>query len=248
LHVELLVERGDSQSWRAFDAESCDGALAAAALIAAVASDEGGSSLPAPGPVAGERSTGAPAGAAEHGSGGLRVDIAAAGVGDVGTLPEFAPGAEVSIGAQGLGFGGRARVRALVTMDEFAEQNDALPGYLERAEFQLLAVSARACASFLTASIDVGPCVGGELDSLSARGQDAAGFAPNAGRTTWTALSTSLLTSARLAAGMGFFVRVDGNVLVTRPHFDMQTPSGRETVDRPSPVSARAAAGLEFFF
>jgi hypothetical protein len=107
-------------------------------------------------------------------------------------------------------------------------------------------VSGRACTSFGTARLDVGPCVGGELDRMSGTGVASAPvFAPGKGRATWGTLVGSVLASVRLSGDVGLFVRFDANVSIVPPRFDVQTPSGRALVEQPSPVAARAAAGVE---
>lgn len=249
-HVVLVVDRDNIQSQRAFETASCDAAVSAAALITAIASDEG--VLPQSPPVLvipRRLANEAPSPAWPRVLNGLQVDIAVAGAGEYGLSPAFAPGAEVSIGGLLPRLGGVVHLRALVTGAYFAPQTDALPGHVESAEFQLVAISGRACTSFGTGRFDVGPCVGGELDRMSGTGVGSPTvFTPGKGGATWGTLVGSLLASVRLTGDVGLFARFDANVSTAPPRFDVQTPSGRQLAERPSPVAARAAAGVELLF
>lgn len=249
-HVVLVVDRDNIQSQRAFEAASCDAAVSAAALITAIASDEGVLPQSPPVPVIPRRlASEAPSPAWRRVLNGLQLDVTLGGTGEYGLSPAFAPGAEVSIGGSLPRLGGVVHLRALVTGAYFAPQTDALPGHVESAEFQLVAVSGRACTSFGTARLDVGPCIGGELDRMSGTGVGSATvFTPGEGSATWATLVGSLLASVRLTGDLGLFARFDANVSIAPPHFDVQTPSGRQLADRPSPVAARAAAGVELRF
>jgi hypothetical protein len=272
-HAQVQVESRGARTAREFDAQSCSEIAAATAVILAVAAEDfpGGApsagqepattpsgesprtaslaTAPAPVPV--------PAAPPADGSGTVaesprfqatgvsRLVLAAGGVLDEGAMPSPSAGAELEAGW--LGEWGRLRVRASWAAGFFPQRATFLanhPG--EGGNFQLFALSGRACVGTARGPLEVAPCVGAEMDAMQASGIGSS--IPGNGSAAWGALLASGRAGLRLSQRFGVGLRVEGVLPLARPQFVVQTPTTDLDVHRPASVGFRAALCAETFF
>jgi hypothetical protein len=168
--------------------------------------------------------------------------------------PVFALGVvgAASLGALpgvGAGLGGRlgvlvGRFRADLSASYWPEHTATLTARpTAGGKIQLVAGDATACWALLRAPLEVSPCLGLELGSMSATGFGVK--ANSDGSALWVA--PALEASAALPIGRHFAARLDVGLLVPalRPPFVLQ---GAGTVYTAGPVVGRATLGLEARF
>lgn len=241
LDIETRSSRGD----RTIEAPTCDALASSAAVVIAMSV-----APPAPDPAPASAAAPAPARASASApdrvleppprSEEARARFLIRGhlIGDTGTLPSTAIGG-------GLAFGVRI-VSGLVVeagANLFASQDGTVGGTPERgASFTLLAAGARACWA-LTRRIEIAPCLGVEVERLSATGFGAARVA-EASSLTWSpevalALRLPIAGPIALRAGLGAILPMSRQSFVI---------NAAGTVHRPEVVAFRAWAGPEVRF
>jgi hypothetical protein len=242
-HAALSVDARGAHGERTLDAEGCPAIASATALIIAVAVEGGMPQEQTP--LAAASAMSAPAAAALPRPPASQLLVGAAGVLDTGMLPSLAPGGEATLG---WGYQWSTwRIRALASASFLAEKtvtNSDGEGGL----FAPIAVSARVCAAAVRGAFDVGPCLGGEFDSMRATGVARgapASFVSLAETGRWVSVLGSVLTSWSFSRHLAIFVRADG-LVSSPPTFGVQP--GEIYVHRPSPVGARGALGVEVRF
>jgi hypothetical protein len=260
----LRVETRDAHGDRTLDAENCEAIASATALIVAVAVEGAAPAQierpaavasppeaaaphalpPAPTPAAPSR----PSPAAPPRSNFM---ASTAGVVDDATLPALAAGFEVTLGWV---YGWSTwRARAMITGSSFPGQQTITvtdPSGEGGSFFTLLAGSGRACASYARGRFDVGPCLGGEIDTMRATGVGAgATFKSFQASGTWGSALGSVIGSWSFARSVALFAHADGLVPLAPPTFVLvRQPSNAHTfVYRPS-VAMRIAVGVEMRF
>jgi hypothetical protein len=249
-HAALSVDAGGAHSDRVLDAESCQAIAKAAALIVAIAVEGKGPTQPQPKPPPVPVQPPRPK-ASGHFESPSEFVVALSGLVDWGLLPAVAPGGELA-----LGWAYRAppfRVRAVASASLFGEQTATLPtSALEGGRFTAFGASARGCASLMKGGLDVGPCVGVEVDTMSAAGfgPSSAGFIPLPRATaTWPAALGSVLASYSLSRHVAIVLRAEGVLpLVKTPTFGVVESSGKDIPLHEPAAGVRAAVGIETRF
>jgi hypothetical protein len=169
---------------------------------------------------------------------------------DDATMPNLAPGAELT-----LGWAYRVsiwRLRLLASGEIFPVQNVSFgpsrPG--ESGHFGLLAGSARACGGIVGHGFDLGPCVGAEVDNMSASGAGSSLTSKLTGSATWGAVVGSVLASWSPWRPLAIMARLDGLLPLARPPFVIHDnlTNADSTVHRPSAEAMRVALGIELRF
>jgi hypothetical protein len=261
--VALDIDRSGTLGTRALDAESCDAAGDAVALMIAIALDPMLSSAPpaaAPAEVPAETPSTVPAPAQplvqsqadpaamplEHASTSTPaqtdaaappLELALVAVGDVGTLP--AP----SAGVGGLAGWRRGRLRLEGGALYVPSQRATLAASARGGTFSLTAGQLRACASVLDRGrLSLAPCVGMELDVMHGEGFGV--DVPLTADGTWFAGTAGGIARLALGGG-GLRIGVDGVMPTSRPQFEL---AGIAAVHRPAAMSARLALGLDVRF
>jgi hypothetical protein len=165
-----------------------------------------------------------------------KMAVGVSAVGDMGTLPGLAYGAEVQ---------GRRRFGAL----RLAGVGTFLPGQDGRlasgagGSFQLLAGGLMLCVGRRPRSIDILGCIGGEAGQLSGEGLDV--NHPRTGRALWMAGRAEVGVTVAVSPRWGADLRVGVVVPVRRPVFVLE-----ETVPvhQPSAAIARVSLGVDYDF
>jgi hypothetical protein len=255
-HASLEVDTRGGQSARVLEAESCGAIASAAAVIVALAVEGGVAPAPLPPkppppeppppkPTAPSPPSPAAPPATTQGS---QLLVGAAGVLDDATMPNLAPGAELT-----LGWAYRVsiwRLRLLASGEIFPVQNVSFAGRPgnEGGHFGLLAGAARACGGIVGHGFDLGPCVGAEVDEMSASGVGSL-TRKLTGSATWGAIVGSALASWSPWRPLAIVARLDGLLPVARPQFVIDNPTqGPTTVHQPSAAAMRVALGIELRF
>ncbi len=252
-HATLSVDARNAQTERAFDAESCAAIVSATALIVAVAV-EGRlpEAVPRPSQSAGspprpERTLTPPPQKPSYPS---QLEVALGGVIDSGTLPRVAAGGELFAGWAKRGSQWRFRVLANGALFGAQRAADRLGN---GAHLGLLTGSAQGCASVIAGPVELGPCVGAEIEYMWAEsGVGSSNFTFRQGGEAWPTVLGSLLGSLNFSRLVGVFARVDGVVRPVRPpplavHAGT-SPSGDPVYQPPGGVGFRAALGIEARF
>jgi hypothetical protein len=253
-HATLAVAAREARSERTLEAESCPAIVSATAVIVAVAI-EGGIRQPPATPLPEP-----PRPAAPPPSLGSQLVIAAGGVIDGGALPKAAPGAEAAVGWTYRWPVGRIRV--LATGSFFPSQSsDALqsPAAVagEYGSLDLFASSLRGCASIVREALDVGLCLGAEVDVMNGKanvpGTQPPSFTPHSGTGVWASGLVSVLALWSVSRHVAVYLRADGLASSAPPFGVRLTVSGVTQsipIHQPYPASlgARGALGLEMRF
>jgi hypothetical protein len=230
---ELSLDARDAHSERVLEAASCAAVASAAALVVAIAVEGGVPPPPveAPIPVASApRTPPSPPRPEQPPRPRSQLVVSLAGVVDGGTLPSVSPGGEASLGwvYTTPGF----RVRALGAVAAFPDQTigaqTSLPLRNEGGVFSLLTMSTRGCVSLVRQPFDLGPCVGAELELLSAEGTGAGAINAGSGAERFKgshataqrpSVIGSLFGSWSLSPAFALFVRGDALWSPTQPSF-----------------------------
>jgi hypothetical protein len=255
----LSLEARDSHSERTLETENCDAVAAAAALVIAIAVEGGvppppiepASLSPAspPKPQPADRPPPARVTEASPPPPTSQLVLSAAGVADVATMPSPpAPGAEVGVGwSPTFSF---LRLRALGTASFYPAEGVTSAQSGEGGHFWLFAASARACAGIVRGSVDIGPCLGGEVALMSASGEGhgVPGFRSSDAVGLWGSALGGVLASWSLSRSLALFARADALLSLDQPSFVLVFPSRNDLVYRPSVWAGRGAFGLELRF
>ena len=236
-----IVARGISSD-RVFRAETCQTVASAAALVAAVALEATSqeASQP-PEPSTPQRSAPGPTGTAAAPE--SQLVVGAAGALDVWTLPSPAPGAEGTL-AWAMRFAS-FRMRVAASGAVFRNESVVFPSK-EGGNFSLVTAGGRACGAKLVGPVEVGPCLGGEVDFMGAAGR---AIHPEQHTGVWGALTGSAFGSWSASSGFGVTVRADGVLPFAPPAFVIKRPDGSDIpVHRSGPLSFRASLGIEIRF
>ena len=230
-----IVARGIISD-RVFRAETCQTVASAAALVAAVAleatSQEASGTLESSTP---RRSAPWPTDTGVTPESQLVVGAAATL--DVGTLPSPGPGAEGTL-AWAMRFAS-FRVRVGASGAVFMNESVRFPSG-EGGSFSLVTAGGRACGAKLLGPVEVGPCLGGEVDRMGAAG---IAIHPEEWTGVWGALTGSAFGSWSASRGFGVTLRADGVLPLARPLFVITRPlpANDIPVHRPGPLSFRAS-------
>ena len=270
----LILEFAGARTERRFQAESCDAAATAAALILALAIEDraeaeafepppfpGIASLPdlpsdpeAPvvrppdGPTLAHRPSPTPPPPTEapivHSS---RPLWTANGLIDWGTLPNSpSGGVEGSIGWRWNA--GRWSLRALGGAAFFPTRElswSATAGYVY-GDFWLMNVGARACLGLTAARFEIGPCLGGELAVMHASGSDNNPWEMASETRPWFSLLGSVVASLRVSRTVTVSLRAEAAVPTSRPTFGTSR-TDRLVYEVPA-LAFRSAIGIERSF
>lgn len=252
--AKLTIEARGGRNERQIEAITCGEITDVVAVIIAVAVDGGPTAVP-PSSVAGSVVGPAAApGADEVGrasaAGSLsstsRLIATGAVLVDDGTMPDApAPGVELALGWTGTA--GRVRLRSLLGFGYFPTQRILEAETGRGGTFRQAAVSARLCGSLVRGRFDLGPCLGAEVERMTAVGLGPAGtFVSFTGSASWASATAGLAASWRFSRGVVLFVRAEGLVPFGRTAFVLEGGGG--AVHRTSSVAGRAAFGLELRF
>lgn len=257
-HAALSVDARGAQTERAFDAESCEAIVSATALIVAVAVEgrlpqaaaapPGASPAPPTPPPQTQALLPVPP---RQPASPSQLDIGAAGVIDVGTLPKnVAEGGELVAGWTKRV--SRWQLRAFASGALFGSQGKT-DSNGNGGSLALLTVTARSCASLWVGPVDAGPCLGVELDYMWAEsGLGGSTFRSYHGGVAWPAVLGSLWAAVHFSRQVGLFVLVDGVVKPTPPPELFVQIANSSTQDpvyqAPQKIGARVGLGLELRF
>ena len=249
--LRTTTRAGSSE--RALEAESCAAIATAIALVSAVAVEGAEAPPPATAPPVSPPptpSTPVPNPPHEHSSAALRsqlllgADVAA----NEGVLPGLRFGGELA-GGWGLRVA-PYQLRALASASLFPSTTTGVPGRNgERGIFELWTATARACGTRAFGSIELGPCLGGEMDAMSASGQGTRKSLPST--PLWGSLVGSVLGAVDIGPAIALFVRVDGVLAPTTPTFVVEVQGatgGPIVVHQPASLTGRGAVGVEVRF
>lgn len=176
---------------------------------------------------------------AGHGREGelLRFAVGAAGALVTNVLPSAAPGATVTIGWTP----GRFRLEA--TGGFFAAQSGAVPDSEAGARFRMRTIGGRACFDAIASAIHVGPCAGGTVHDVAARGT-AVTEAYDA-TATWASVDGGVRAAFPLAGVAAVVASTELVTALARPTFVVD---GEGVVHRPGAAGVRVVLGLEAHF
>jgi len=235
---------------RQLEAESCAAIASAIALVSAVAVEGAEAPPSATAAPVSPPTAPAPTPAKEHSSSVLRsqlllgADLAA----DEGALPGVRFGGEVA-GGWGLRVSSY-QLRALASGSLFPSATTDVPGRKgESGTFELWTATARACGTRSFGSIELGPCLGGEIDAMSGSGEGTGKSLPST--QVWGSLVGSALGALDIGRAIALFVRVDGVLALATPTFVVHVlgdAGGDILVHHPSSLSGRGAVGVEVHF
>ncbi len=230
---------------RVLHGETCQTVASAAAVIAAVAIEVppgAPSASDAPAPSSSNEASAGEVRSEARDRGESQLAVGAAGILDQGTMPSLDFGIEGSL-AWALRLAS-LRLRLGVRGTAFRSEATAAqnPHASEGGTFSLVTGGAHACATKLLGSLEVGPCLGGEVDFMNGSGT---GTSPEENPAAWIALDGSALASWSPWRHAGVIVRLDGVLPLARPSFVI-TRSGESAVFvyRPAPETELIRAGL----
>jgi len=242
-HATLVVETGGAASQRELEAESCAAIVSAVAVILAVTIEGGTEAAPAAGAAVAATPRSPPPSAHAAPSFASRALVAAGGVVDVGTLPAVSPGVEASLGWMYASARWQGRI---VAMGEYFASQTRTNALGEGGSFTLMNLSGRGCVSRAWSTLEIGPCLGGEVDAMTGHERNAQQALPNSA--AWLSVVGSALAGWRPSRVFGVSLRVDGVVPLARPTFVIQEPSANRTVYPLGVIAARAVLSAELRF
>jgi hypothetical protein len=258
----LRVDAGEAHGERRFEGDTCAAIASAAALILAVFLEEEAYPtsrqapgiptlplslpvavpVPSPGVVPGGARDRRPTAAQQwH----RQLAATAAGSIDAGTMPSPAvAGLEIGLG---VGLEGTTwRLGAQAGFADYSGQTVVLPS-TGGGRFSLLSVSARGCAAWVRGRLELGPCLGAEIERMGATGSGPVEtFTPGSAERTWATALAGGTAGWRLSHNFMAFARAEAVLSPTRTRFVL-TP-GNVVVHEPSRVAGRFAVGLEMRF
>ena len=252
-HATVDIRTAPLEEMRSFDSADCDALTSAVAVILAVAA----AGDPVDRPPEPEHAVVSPAPP-------RRVDVAKppkhekralsgpeltmGGTLNFNLLPSVAPGGEMTVG-----WTTRRRpwnVRATLGAALFAPESRTLPTG-EGATFWLASPAARVCGTRVIDRVELGPCLGAEVEVMWAAGVHGPGpaFQATPRPTVWWAGAASLFASYAASPRLRLFLRADAMVPAARPTFVVsRTVEAPLFLYRPDPWAARTTLGAEMLF
>jgi hypothetical protein len=249
----LRINARDGQGERRFEADTCREIASATALILAVTVENGAPPPPAqalvheepPATVSVKRAM--PEEARSVPPARVSQALAAvAGLIDDGAMPRApAGGMELALGGR-LAFS-KGYLRALAGLAVYPTQTTATGSAGESAKISLLEVSVRACGLIPRGRFEWGPCLGGEIESMSASGAGPAQtFQPASAHRVWGAAVGGFHASWSTSRLVAVFARAEGIFSLARTRFVL-TPDNA-VVHEPARVAGRVGFGIELRF
>lgn len=232
----LLFQVGFTRAERRFEAESCDAIASAAALVIALWA-EGRPDVPPP--TAPARDSETPPIAPPVAPARTPFVLMLNGVLDWGTMPDSPGGGMEAAGGPIWTFPGW-RLRTLAGLGFFPNRRTPLMGVIEQADFELVELSGRACATVVMNRFELGPCAGGELAVMHGSGTNLQN-----GTQPWFSLLGSVMASWSISPTVAVFGRAEVVLPTTRSSFAV--PYGNVVYQVPA-VAVRGALGLELRF
>ncbi len=159
------------------------------------------------------------------------------GATDGTTLPSAALGGRVGLAWTP----GRGRIE--VAGSFFSSQSKTTATSTAGARFNLLDAGARGCWALLQGAVELSPCAGIDVQSVSAKGFGATQNYDANG--TWVSAAGGALIQVPLASWFALRADADAIVPLSRPTFVVE---GDGAVHRPSSIGARAGIGAELLF
>jgi hypothetical protein len=255
--ASLLFQAGDTRAQRRFEAESCEAIASAASLIIALWAEGGADASPSvkagPAPAVRQQPDTAeepPAiSRAPVASWPTRVaakyvgwGLMANGLVDVHTMPSTpAGGLEVAGGP--VWDKAPLRLRALGGLSFFPSQQVTTPYGLPGA-LELFSASTRGCADVVLGAVELGPCLGGELDAMHGSGQSYSVSSTQ----LWISLLGAAMVSWRISPTVALFGRAEAVLPTTRRRFNVMNGAGVEEGYKVPEIAGRGAFGLEMRF
>ena len=238
--VELDIG-GAEPSTRVIDGRDCEAVSQAAALVIALAIRAHAAPPPSPTPATPKVPPPDPAPPAHHAE-RPHGFLALGPVADWGSTPAVTLGFGLSGGVSWLG------LRLEPGLAYFAPRSAEVPGRASvGARFSLASAGARVCVPLSRAALWVAPCVGGGVDWVHGEGFGAR--VPKNGSTWSGVVRTALLAGWDISSILTLRLELEGVLPMTRPEFEVEVaPAGSSSVFRRSPLSARAAFGLDVHF
>lgn len=232
--VHLRTKHGDATGERTIDAATCQGLADATAVILALALVPPGSTPEAT--VASAVAPPAPPRRSTTTSRAAAVGISVAG--DTSSLPSSALGGSLTLAWT------PGRLRIEVDGRRWATQSQTLPTSTAGAQFSMSTFGGRACwAVFRSASFDVAPCLGADVQFVTAPGYGAdANYSASA---QWITTTGGALVRQSLAPWLALRARLDGFAPLSRPRFLVLNEG---SLHRPSLLGAAASFGVEALF
>ena len=129
-----------------------------------------------------------------------------------GALPSMAAGIGAAISVEGLG-----SIRLELRGSYFFPQSSLFEQTTLGARFQLLSAAACVCQLWSFSAVQWGPCIGAEVNHVSASGFGGAIQRP--GSTTWWGPSLRMFARVQLLPVLGISIAVEGVVPLARPQF-----------------------------
>jgi hypothetical protein len=249
-HAALRVSTRDAHGERALDAENCPAIASATAVIVAIAVEGGVPETVPPPTTPPAHPTSSPASWPQRESPSQLI-VAASALLDAGMLPLLAPGFEAALGwAHAFP---RWRIRSVASGSFFLPQDSEpirdvrAPG--EKGRFDLFTAAGRVCGAILQNALDLGPCLGAEIDVMTGAG--AAGPAKSSSSTgAWLSGVGSLQAVWSFSRHVAILVRAEAFYSPNPVHFGLNYSPAPPHIDvyRSSQAGARGALGMEFRF
>ena len=159
------------------------------------------------------------------------------GATDGTTLPAAALGGRVGLAWT------PGRIRVELGGSFFSSQSKTTATSAAGARFNLLVAGARGCWALLQGAVEISPCAGVDVQSVSAKGFGATQNYDASG--AWLSAAGGALVRVPLASWFALRADADAIVPFSRPTFVVE---GDGAVHRPSTIGARAGIGAELLF
>lgn len=162
-------------------------------------------------------------------------------------LPAASPGGEFAVGWTARFSTWRLGAHAGAS---FFAPEDVNGADSERGTFWHIDSFARACGAFVTGAVEVGPCVGGEVDTVFANAASGPAFLVHEPKVVpFAALTGSAWASVDVTPHVAIFARADAILLLDHPIFVVDRAATNPAHVYQLPVAApRGAMGVTFRF
>jgi hypothetical protein len=239
--VHLVTNVDDAPGERSLEANSCEALASATALILALTVDPARALATMPPPSRPQQPAPRPGPPAQTSTRDpLQVLVAAAGVGETGTLPSPSVGGEISLGVL---FG---PVRGEISGTDWFSQ-DATANTGQGTHIHLLDGALRGCfRGRFGDRFEMDPCAGAALVLASSNGfGEDKSFERSS---SWSTLDADLLSSWRIAGPLALRASLGFGVPLARPSFILLDPQGQTFLHRAYWIAGRGTLGLEVRF